>query len=249
MIKNFGGERVVWIPDIHVPYQDEKALHAALEFIHWFKPNHVFVLGDLVDFYQVSKFVRDPKRAVELQDNIDESIDVLARIKEASRDAKLYFEKGNHELRLEKFIWTHAPELDSLRSLKLDELMQFKKLGYTYHEQGWCIFKDLLIKHGNVVRINAGYSAFGELTKAGMSGVSGHTHRLGQTFVRNMGGFLTWIEAGCLCDLNPHYMEGLIANWEHGIAIGFFKKNSERFSVSPIPIIDGKLLFDLREFS
>lgn len=249
MITNVQGERVVWLPDIHIPYHNGAALGSALEFVKWFKPQHIFIIGDFLDFYQVSRFVRDPKRKMSIQDDLFEGQELLAKITKLTPKAKRIFLQGNHEARLKKFIWTTAEELSGITSLEVPELLQTKKLGWEYIEQGWTHFHGLLVKHGNVVRQNAGYSAFGELTKNGMSGISGHTHRLGQTFIRNQAGLYTWIESGCLCNLNPEYLEGQIANWQHGLTVGFMKTKGEQYSVSPIPIVEGKLLFDLKQFS
>lgn len=127
--------------------------------------------------------------------------------------------------------------------------MELKKLKIKWIESGSMMFRGLLIKHGNIVRQHACYSAKAELERNGVSGISGHTHRLGQIFKRNVAGAHTWIEAGCLCELDAEYLDGQTADWQQGLAVGFFKSGSGRFSVSPIPIVHGKLLFDLKEFS
>jgi hypothetical protein len=57
-----------------------------------------------------------------------------------------------------------------------------------------------------------------------------------------------WMEAGCLCLLNPSYMMGKVPNWQQGFGIGFFKEGSKRFHMERIPIIAGKAMYSGVEF-
>ncbi len=235
---------------MHCPFQDDEAVGAALEFVKWFKPKTLFFLGDLVDFYAISNFKRNPQRRLELQDEIDAATSILGMFRHGLPSADTTLLRGNHELRHQSYLWGVAPELSGLRSIKLDELLELKKLKIKYVESGSMMFHGLLIKHGNIVRQHSCYSARAEQERNGVSGVSGHTHRLGQIFKRDFGGEYTWVESGCLCRTDEvEYLEGQTANWQQGITVGFFKGGSGRFSISPIPIVGGKLIFDLKEFS
>ena len=51
---------------------------------------------------------------------------------------------------------------------------------------------------------------------------------------------------GCLCRLDPHYMQ--YPNWQHGLVVIHKKKNSGRFYLQPIQIIDGAFLFGGKRF-
>lgn len=237
-------ERSVFIPDLHVPYHDEKVFACALNFVKKFKPDFIFIIGDWVDFYQLSKFDKNPSRIHELQDDIDTAIACLRRLRACAPKAKIYYIRGNHEARLNRYLWSTAASLSSLRCIAIPELLNFKELGIEYVEQGSMMFHGFLVKHGNVVRTRSGYSATGELEKAGISGVSGHTHRLSQVFKRHYGGMYTWAEIGCLCKLDSEYMEGQVADWQHGIGFGYFKKADNNFVIHVLPIIKGRLIFD-----
>jgi hypothetical protein len=102
------------------------------------------------------------------------------------------------------------------------------------------IYRDFLFKHGNLISKDAGMTARRELQSEGMSGASGHSHRLAQIYLRDRSGEYTWIESGCLCDLNPEWMDST-ANWKHGLSIVSFKQDSDTYFATPIPIIDGKI--------
>jgi hypothetical protein len=228
---------------------DGDALRTALAFVRVFQPSHVFLIGDVLDAYQVSTFDKDPERRFQLQDDIDAAYGVLKQIRKAAPQAIIYYLKGNHEHRMQKYLWRQAPELSGLRSLSLPKLLSLDDLKIKWVEEGSMMFHGFLVKHGNIVRSRSGYTATGEMEKAGVSGVSGHTHRLSQIFKRNYGGMFTWVECGCLCQLQPEYADGALMDWGHGLAVGHFAKESKRFNINPYPIIKGTLLYDGREIT
>lgn len=241
--------KVLFVPDFHAPYQDDKAINACVSFAKWWKPEWVIFLGDGVDFYAVSHFDRDPERKHKLQEEIDAAYKVLFKFRKALPKAQMHYIRGNHEDRLRKYIWRQAEELSGLRSLDVPILLGLKQLKITYHETGRMRFHSVLVKHGDVVRKFAGYTAKGEFESTLVNGISGHTHRLAIYSQSTEAGDFAWMESGCLCDLNPQYMEGKTPNWQHGFGIGFFKENSKRFHFDIVRIIDGRAMWSGYEFS
>jgi len=45
------------------------------------EPDTIFINGDLVDFYAISRFNKDPERELKLQEELDEAVNVLRQIK------------------------------------------------------------------------------------------------------------------------------------------------------------------------
>jgi hypothetical protein len=240
--------KTLFIPDIHAPFQDELAISALKDFIKWFKPDDVIYLGDVVDFYAISHFLKDPERALKLQDEIDEAKYIINDINRATPKSKKWFIKGNHEARLQKYLWSEAKELASLRSLQLDSLMEFKKQNLTYIKEGRMNYKGLLVKHGGVVRKFTGYTAKAEYEKNGVSGISAHTHRLGAYRHNNDGGAYIWVESGCICRTDQEYLDGETPNWQEGWVIGYFKNNSKRYHLETVPYVDKKAMYGGIEF-
>ena len=144
-------ERVVVCSDLHVPYHDEECLSAFLSFCKFFKPHKVFINGDLIDFYAISRFVKDPKRSLQLQEEIDEAINILKQIRKVNKTAEIIFIKGNHCARLQKYLWSEAKELSGLRDLTVESLLQLSSMNIKYCDNGRIYYHDLLIKHGSVV--------------------------------------------------------------------------------------------------
>lgn len=241
-------EKVLIIGDIHAPYEDDSCLLACLSFSKWFKPDTIFIMGDLVDFYAISRFLKDPERALRLQDEIDRAVNILEQIRNLNPKSKICFIRGNHEYRLQKYLWSEAKELSSLRELTVESLLHLRHLNINYEPKGRLIHKGVIFKHGDIVRKFSGYSAKGEFDKSGMSGVSGHTHRAATYFHNNASGNYLWLECGCLCRLDPEYLEGEIPNWVQGWGVGYFKNNSERFFLEFIPFVGGKAFYQGHEF-
>lgn len=204
-------------------------------------------MGDLLDFYQLSRFDRNPERTRNLQGELDEAADLLGQIRRAAPTARLVLLQGNHEYRLRKYLWQQAPELSGLRSLKIDELLSMAKLRIEYIESGFLRFRALAVKHGNAIRSKSGFTATAELERLGVSGVSAHSHRAGQVYRSNVSGMYSWTECGCLCDLSPEYMEGQVPDWQHALAYGTHETGGHRFEIHLAPIIGGKILFAGRE--
>ena len=167
-------EKIVVPSDFHVPFHDRQALSAFISFCKYFKPDKIFLNGDIIDFYAISRFTKDPGRALELQQEIDEAVGVLKMIRKANPKAEIHYIKGNHEARLQRYLWSEAKELAGLKILTVEHFLQLKSLNIIYHEQGRCKYSGITIKHGSVVRKYSGYTAKAEVEKNGVSGISGH---------------------------------------------------------------------------
>lgn len=241
-------QKVLFVPDIHAPYQDKKCLESLITFIKYFNPEIIFIMGDCVDFYAVSKFVKDPLRALRLQKEIDEAHDILKQIRDAAKNAKITLIRGNHEARMQKYLWTTAKELSGLRSMEVSELLGLSELDIKYANTGRVDFKEIIVKHGSIVRKFSAYTAKGEMENHGVSGVSVHTHRAGVNYLTNDSGYHVWFELGCICKLQADYLEGQTPNWQQGWGVGYFKNHSRRFQIEFIPYVCGKAFYQGREF-
>lgn len=240
-------ERVLFLSDIHVPHQDAVAVKLTLEFAKWWRPHHLFLIGDVVDFYQMSRYDQDPKRTLLFQDDMDEAASLLADVRRAiGKNCKITFREGNHEYRLTRYLWAH-PQISNLRSVQLPEILDFAKLGIRHVDYfGKLEHGGLLIEHGDICRKHSAYTACGMLDKRGRSGISGHCHRLGVHYRSDEAGDRAWFENGCLCSRKTTYSIGT-ASWQHGFTAMRFLKN--RFAAVQVPIVGKKLFFEERLFS
>lgn len=240
-------KKTVFISDIHAPYYDYSAISALQSFIKEYNPDCVIFIGDVVDFYSVSRYEKDPTRTEHLQDEIDSAVGVIDSIKQNSKKVKeWHFIAGNHEDRLQKFLWSKAPELADLKHLNVPSLLQLHSLGIKYHDSGRMKYEGLVVKHGDVVRKYSGYTARAEIEKVGMSGVSGHTHRLSYYNQTNEAGRYQWMEIGHLASEKQEYMRGQTPNWQQGFGVGY--TIGRKTILTPIPIFNGTAYYGDKQY-
>ena len=72
-----------------------------------------------------------------------------------------------------------------------------------------------------------------------MSGASGHTRRLAKFITRKARRKFFWLETGCLCDLNPEYVQD--PDWCQGFA-EIRIENGKAKKAEVIEIEDGEIL-------
>lgn len=137
--------------------------------------------------------------------------------------------------RLERYLKKH-PELYSLDVLKLPNLLGLQEFDIEYADKYYKL-GSLKITHGSIVRKFSGYTAHAEMDKNDCSGISGHTHRLGAFYKKTPSRYLAWFEGGCLCDINPEYVDN--PDWQQGFINGAIDKDS--FTVEIVPILEGKI--------
>jgi hypothetical protein len=233
--------RAVIISDTHVPFQNEEVLNKVYNVIKDVKPTHIIHLGDFLDCYSISRFLKDPNRIFNLQDELNEAQKIIQRINKISPKSKKYLLEGNHEERLFRTLCSldgparELIKIDSVRSaLSWPSLLDLKNLKWEFvpalKQPLLNIIPNMILKHGNLVRKFSGYSAKAEFEQYHMSGISGHTHRLGIYYHTNLSGNYSWIENGCTCDLQPDYIRN--PNWQNGITVISWN-NKDR-----VPVID-----------
>ena len=118
-------DKTVIFGDSHHPYQDEKTCSLLLDFIYREKPNRIIADGDILDCYAISRFDKDAKRKIDLQDELDQTFLFLRDVREAAgKDCEIIYVEGNHEARMERYLNSTARELAMLRCLSLPELLE-----------------------------------------------------------------------------------------------------------------------------
>lgn len=221
-------------------------MDAAITMIRELRPHRVILNGDVCDFFQLSRFFKG-NREDTLQEEIDEANEIRRRIREAAPDCVFDETEGNHDNRLLSYVIANAKSLSSLRALKPEALLAAKELGIRRHPgAGLLLRRHFLVKHGDLVRADAMATAKAELKKARVSGISGHTHRMGT--YREVGYQKTqWTEQGCLCRVDPDYIVGP-PNWTQGCAVIELSTRTESFVVHEVPYVDGELRFGSQRF-
>ena len=125
----------VVLSDVHCPFEDKSVCRMALAFIREHRPATVHLLGDIADFYSVSRFVKDPSRKEDLQADLDTTRAFLAKVRDAAPAARIVYSEGNHEFRLRRYLASEAKALAMLRDLRLERLLDFESLKIRFQPQ------------------------------------------------------------------------------------------------------------------
>jgi predicted phosphodiesterase len=241
-------ELVAFVSDFHVPYQDNAAVNVTMKFLKKMKPHRIILNGDFNDFFTISKYNMASERLDALQDEIDESNVIRKRIRKAAPNAEIIEVPGNHDVRLTNYVAANARALTSLRALEPRALLLHDELEFsTATSAGIRVRKNFMAYHGTKISQHAGYTAKAELEKNGISGTSGHCHRL-STYIKSGYETKTWAESGGLMRLDPDYQNGAI-NWQQGLVLGQFSTKTDSFMLELVQIQNGIIYFGGKQYS
>ena len=237
-----GIQTIAVVGDQHFPFHDRKVLGIIDKFLEELQPNYLIYNGDMGDFYQISKFSKNPARLDSLQEDVNSTTRMFWRHKRLLPNTKKILIAGNHEDRWQKFLWDKAPVLSSLKALTIPELFGLEECGIDYipYEQGLMINDLFLVIHGDISSIHSGYTAKRMYEKHGGCGICAHCHRGGSFYKRDRFGTWGWWEGFCLCSLNPDWIKN--PNWVQGFTLVHFL-GKKRFWVEQIPILGGAFIY------
>ena len=241
------------LADHHFPFSDTKALAVALAVSKAAKPEHIWLLGDVIDFAPISRFRDAARYGHTVQDELDEVVAYLTRLRKAFPATELHYVFGNHEHRLKYYLWTQAKHLAGLRAATFEHQFMFDlndnpiNLGIKWHKTKHLLARRFVLKHGS--RANM-YACRWEYEDEGRSGMSAHMHRSGLwAWSRPGTGGDMWHGVGCLCGLDPKYKEddGKPSPWNNGMAV--LTKDGNRVGVENVVIDKGMAIWRGRGFS
>lgn len=234
--------KYLFIPDCHIPFEDKKAWGVMLRAAKLFEPNHVVVMGDFADMYEVSFHDKDPERQLGLRKELEAVGSRLGELLALEADHYDYI-LGNHEARLDRYLLTKAPAIygtcptyeqmvlgtGDWRVTPYKKTLRLGKLHLT-HDRKDC---------GATAHIKA-------RAKYAGNAVIGHTHHLGVDYVGNargeqhVGAVFGWLGDRKKID----YMhEEDAAAWTLGFGIGYGTPDGT-IHLQPVPIINYKCVIE-----
>lgn len=84
-----------------VPFHDEAAIDVMMQAMAAYQPDRVVIVGDFLDFPQLSRFAKEPEFERTMQASLQEAYDLLRKIRDTvGLVCKIDFIPGNHETRL-----------------------------------------------------------------------------------------------------------------------------------------------------
>lgn len=234
---------ILVISDLHIPYHDIDAITIALNHGKENNVNTIFINGDLIDNHNLSKFEKDPtKRSVKQE--FDATDDFLTILRKEFPKAKIFWLKGNHCIRWERFLIQKVPEIWGDNYYTLEARLSLDKKKITL------IDDKVLVKAGKL-SITHGHHLFkgifvpvsparGAFNRAKQSVLASHLHRASHHPEVDLDGKVIscWTTA-CLCELRPNYSP-LVSNSQHGFARVVVGANGN-YRVFNYQIVDGEI--------
>jgi predicted phosphodiesterase len=216
-----GAHKWLMLSDIHAPYHDEAAIETAVATAKAEGCDGLCINGDLFDFYQGSRFIRDP-RFRSLKSEIETGKLILDYFDGEFSGPKV-FKVGNHDDRFEHYIWGNAPMLSDFDELTLPAILGLEARGWSYvaSSQHYSLGR-LPVFHGHELPrgltdpVNV---ARGVWLRVRESAIVGHWHKP-STHIETAGitkKVTTCYSTGCMCDLRPAY--ATVNSWAQGFAI------------------------------
>lgn len=232
--------KVLLLSDIHIPYHDVDAVKAAVKYGKEQGVDCVYLNGDILDMYQLSTHEKDPRKT-SLAGELEAAREFLAWLRYEFPTETIYFITGNHEYRMERYLFSKAKELLGLDEYKLEyvlRLHEHKIINIPHRSKVY--FGKLLVEHGDKMMGSGGVNpARTLLLKFKRPIICGHFHRTSAANGKIYDGdsLMAW-STGSLCELEPSYME--VNEWNHGAAI-IEVDTDGKFRVDNFQVINGKV--------
>jgi len=195
------------LPDLHVPFHEEKPFETAIEWFRDSKITGLIFAGDFQDVEALSYWKATRRR--DFVDEVEATCDMLDTIRGIFPTQKIIWQQGNHEERLASYYRAFAPELADLPTSDMETILALNKRKITLLEPKQKIeLHAFTLLHGHEMR--GSYSpvspARWAFLKMKACGAIGHFHATSECTKQSINRQLisTW-SFGCLCDLEPDY--------------------------------------------
>jgi len=220
--------------DAHIwPHSETIMMKAFAKLSKELKPRAIVLNGDILDGARVSRHgsllgQNAPKLTAEIN-AAHEWIDTLYQ------PAIRVWTMGNHDQRVDNYLANNAPELDDYAGRLSDR--------FPYWTFCWAtMINNLEVRHRFRSGIHAGWNS---ALHSGISTVTGHTHQLQVTAVRNRNGTHWGIECGMLGDPAHkafEYAEGSTSRAQSGFVVITFN-DGIMMPPETVELIDGRPVF------
>jgi len=109
--------RVGVLNDLHIPYHDPAAVMLSLEIFKDAGVNEIVLNGDVLDFYNLSRYEKHPDMQEKLEDELNAGKAFFKMLRTMFPNEKIMFIYGNHEDRLNSYVFDLSNSLESWREL------------------------------------------------------------------------------------------------------------------------------------
>ncbi len=231
--------------DLHIPFHNDDALKTAIQYCQDYVPDTIIINGDLVDHYNLSEFLKDP-RAKDFEYERKCTLQFLGYLRERFPRARIIWKEGNHEHWYFRYMMKSNGALMKLKHFQIESVYKTDEFKIEYVKDNRPIaIKDLWILHGHELQkqsigvpVNPARSVY---LKAATTMLVGHHHITSEHTTQNAKGHITttW-SVGCLSHLRPPYAR--FSKYNNGFAIIETDPKSNYFQVYNKKIYKGKVI-------
>lgn len=227
MKKKMETQQVLVLPDMHIPWEDQKTLWAVERFMADHRWDMVINLGDLMDLGCISHWNDGKADTMAMQTQFEDDISMtiltlerqLKLLRARNPEVKYKYIQGNHEFWANGMVEKN-PSLKKTFNLPLR--LGLKELGVE-----WVPFWE---DHRNIVRVGKANFIHGQYTndahakkhvlQYGCNIYYGHVHSVQEYSLVHRGDDSTLVgkSLGTLCRYDMPYMKGAPSNWQQAIA-------------------------------
>lgn len=229
--------------DVHIPYHDNEALETMFDKFEEEKVDGIYINGDLLDFYALSFHEKDPRKA-RFKDEIKAGREFLEYIRDRFPGIPIYFIPGNHENRFERYLRTKAVEILDIDEFRLDVLLQVGANRIEYLPfRSKVSFGNYLIEHGDKMKGAGGVvPSRTALMRFKTNIIINHFHKTSSSSQRvyntEDSSTINGYSLGCMCELEPEYLE--INEWDQ--SFGILDNDKGKISVRLFKIENGNII-------
>lgn len=238
-------KRIIALPDIHFPCHIN--LSPIKKFMKDFKPTHVIILGDLLDFAYLGRFAEGNlmgKEGKRIKKDYEGVRTLVLSLKGCAPKARFIYMLGNHELRIDYTI-EHNPSLEGLIEIE-ENIGDLFDETYLYGDV-WEASKNLGYMHG--IYWNQHHAKKTALEFSELSIIYCHVHdrqlytRMNVRDVKPKPRYSQSI--GCLCTLSPEWLarRGRINKWVNAFSVAYVYDRGGYFNEYTVHIINGKFVY------
>jgi UDP-2,3-diacylglucosamine pyrophosphatase LpxH len=228
------------LSDIHFPYHSLEALSIAIKYLKVFNIDCLYLNGDILDFYSISRHEKDPDLR-DFKREVDMSREFLQKLRDIFPTIPIYYKLGNHEQRYARSLQVQAEEFAQIHDLQFDIFFHLGKLQFTIvNDWQGMEMGDLLVVHGHEMygagSVNPSQNL---MNKTLCNTLMGHVHRTSTTQKKNaFKEYINTYTTGCLTVLSPKYMP--FSQHNHGFAL--VEINEGKSKVTNLMIKEGKVV-------
>ncbi len=226
------------------------AYRAFKNLLEYLRPDYHLILGDFIDATMLSTFPKDPEEANRTEEELETANTILDELYAASPNTITKYIMGNHSKRLTKRLWEtpHLIPYVSMGKTPLQLLancmsLDERSIEYFDYPSGYNHF-GIYATHGEATGI---HSSKKEMETYNVTGISGHTHKNRYWEKRGRNGLIQWWTIGGLCSPNVSYRPN--NDWVQGCAVSQQVVGTDIFTMLPITISKGKLVYDNHLFT